>query len=109
MPGVVRGVLVKVGDKVIKGQEVCTIGKEGNGLPALFMEENNMQKMQLFVLRCKLRLLQLIIIIIIVWFSFAEAMKMQNKLTIAADGIVGQVSVKEGDTVSEEDLLIALQ
>jgi pyruvate/2-oxoglutarate dehydrogenase complex dihydrolipoamide acyltransferase (E2) component len=108
MPGVVRGVLVKVGDKVIKGQEVCTIGKEGNGLPPLFMEENNMQKMQLFVLRCKLRLLQLIIIIIVL-FLFAEAMKMQNKLTIAADGIVGQVSVKEGDTVSEEDLLIALQ
>jgi len=34
---------------------------------------------------------------------------MQNKLLIGADGIVGQVNVKEGDTVSEEDLLIALE
>lgn len=38
-----------------------------------------------------------------------EAMKMQNKLVIGADGEIGEVCVKEGDTVSEEDLLIALK
>jgi propionyl-CoA carboxylase alpha chain len=38
-----------------------------------------------------------------------EAMKMQNKLVIGADGIVDEVKVKEGDTVSEEDILIALK
>jgi propionyl-CoA carboxylase alpha chain len=63
MPGVVRAVAVKAGDKVFKGQEVCVI----------------------------------------------EAMKMQNKLVIGADGIVAEVRVKEGDTVSEEDLLIQLK
>ncbi len=34
---------------------------------------------------------------------------MQNKLVIGADGEIGEVRVKEGDTVSEEDLLIALK
>jgi len=63
MPGVVRGVAVKVGDKVFKGQEVCVI----------------------------------------------EAMKMQNKLVIGSDGVVKEVRVKEGDTVSDEDLLISLE
>jgi len=63
MPGVVRTVNVKPGDKVFKGQEVCVI----------------------------------------------EAMKMQNKLVIGADGVVDEVRVKEGDTVSEEDLLISLK
>lgn len=38
-----------------------------------------------------------------------EAMKMQNKLVIGADGEVSEVHVKEGETVSEEDLLIALK
>ncbi|ODN05212.1 Propionyl-CoA carboxylase alpha chain, mitochondrial [Orchesella cincta] len=63
MPGVVKGVSVKVGDKVFKGQEVCVI----------------------------------------------EAMKMQNQLVINADGEVAEVRVKVGDTVSEEDLLVALK
>jgi len=36
-------------------------------------------------------------------------MKMQNKIVIGGDGIVKEVRVKEGDTVSDEDLLISLE
>lgn len=32
MPGVVRSIMVKVGDKVFKGQEVCTIGESSHNL-----------------------------------------------------------------------------
>ncbi len=34
---------------------------------------------------------------------------MQNKLVSGADGIVGEINVKEGDSVAEEDVLIALK
>ena len=34
---------------------------------------------------------------------------MQNMLVIGADGVVKEVNVKVGDTVSEDDLLIALE
>lgn len=38
-----------------------------------------------------------------------EAMKMQNKLVIGSDGVVKEVHVKEGDTVSDDDLLIVVE
>ncbi|CAG7835880.1 unnamed protein product [Allacma fusca] len=49
MPGVVKGISVNVGDKVLKGQEVCII----------------------------------------------EAMKMQNKLVISSDGVVGEIRFQD--------------
>lgn len=36
-------------------------------------------------------------------------MKMQNSLTAGATGKIKSVSVKEGDTVSEDDTLVELE
>lgn len=38
MPGVVKGVSVKVGDRVFKGQEVCVIGKDALGSSYTYLQ-----------------------------------------------------------------------
>lgn len=40
---------------------------------------------------------------------FAEAMKMQNKLTASATGKIKSVHCKPGDTVEEDAVLVELE